>query len=627
MNFNPKAKEGKVYDRWMVLILLCSLLVMLFTLHDYGAGFDEPLLYQYANFLPSTYIKAAYGLPQPGFSDFGDLKYYGTSYILVGNLAVKLLNVIGGLDLYDRWHIVNFITFLSGSAVLFWLCKKFSSPLAAFAATLLYLTQPLLWGHAIMNPKDIPFATFFLFSVAAGVKMVDEIKRNPGHHPFTGKRVKAFFRHWYACLAAVLSGLLILDRAANHLFTLPLARSLINSLITLPASSPVKQFILSKAQHFGSLPAEQYVSKLMLQVSLVESILIAALILVAFGILVHRLNLAQRWILIAGVTLGFTTGIRTLGPAAGVLVLIYWIAQTKFKKLIPQAVFYFLVATIATYLLWPYLWQAPLSRFIESFSIMTHFPWPGSVLFEGVEYTAGALPWYYLPKLIGIQFTIPVLLLLFVATVTSIRELFKHGFAGNNTLILLIWFYFPLFTWMILRPNTYDNFRQFLFIIPPIFILISIALDALVNRTHSVYFRTGVLICLILPGIIAGVIQHPYEYIYYNSMVGWSQNIGRNYEADYWSTSFCEAGRFLNPMVTDASRVAFTNDVLAELFQRCITQKPQILVERAEISTISPDYSVISTRWGDDIDYFRWMPVIKTIKIGSTDLLVIKQAK
>ena len=133
--------------------------------------------------------------------------------------------------------------------------------------------------------------------------------------------------------------------------------------------------------------------------------------------------------------------------------------------------------------------------------------------------------------------------------------------------------------------------------------------------------------CLILPGIISGVLQHPYEYIYYNSMVGWSQNIGRNYEADYWSTSFCEAGKFLNPKLTDATSVAFTNDILAELFQRCITKNPQILVERSEISMISPDFSVISTRWGDDVDYFRWMSVINIIKIGNTDLLVIKQAK
>ena len=493
MNIAPNAKAGKFYDRLIVIILLFSLLLMLLTLHDFGAGFDEPLLYQYADFLPSTYIKAAYDLPVQGFNDFGDLKYYGTSYVLVGNLVVKLLTPIGSLDLYDRWHIVNFITFLSGSAALYWLCKKFSSPLAAFAATLLYITQPLLWGHAIMNPKDIPFATFFLLSVAAGVKMVDEIKRDPGACPFAWQGAKAFFHHWYAYLAAVLSGLLIIDRAANHLFTLPLARSLINSLITLPASSSVKQFILSKAQHFGSLPAEQYVSKLMLQVSLVESVLIAALILVLFGILVHRMNIAQRWILIAGFTLGFTTGIRTLGPAAGVLILIYWVIQTKFTKLIPQAVFYFLAAIITTYLAWPYLWQAPLNRFTESFSIMAHFPWPGSVLFEGVEYTAGALPWYYLPKLIGIQFTIPVLLLLIAGTVILLRELFKPSFFGTTALILLVWFYFPLLTWMILKPNTYDNFRQFLFIIPPIFILISVALNVLIKESLLVTCAQGLL--------------------------------------------------------------------------------------------------------------------------------------
>jgi hypothetical protein len=78
--------------------------------------------------------------------------------------------------------------------------------------------------------------------------------------------------------------------------------------------------------------------------------------------------------------------------------------------------------------------------------------------------------------------------------------------------------------------------------------------------------------------------------------------------------------------MTDSSKVAFTNRGLSRLFLRCTKKTPQILVERAAISKIDPDFSVILTRWGDDKDYFRWMTPIEIISIGNTELLVIKEA-
>jgi hypothetical protein len=60
------------------------------------------------------------------------------------------------------------------------------------------------------------------------------------------------------------------------------------------------------------------------------------------------------------------------------------------------------------------------------------------------------------------------------------------------------------------------------------------------------------------------------------------------------------------------------------MFKNCANPDFQILVERAEISKINPDYSVIYTRYGDDQDYFRSMKVIKTIGRGKTVFLVIK---
>ncbi len=52
-------------------------------------------------------------------------------------------------------------------------CRSLDEPNAAFGATLLFITQPLFWGHAFINPKDIPLFSLFLLSVYLGMRMHD----------------------------------------------------------------------------------------------------------------------------------------------------------------------------------------------------------------------------------------------------------------------------------------------------------------------------------------------------------------------------------------------------------------------------------------------------------------------
>jgi hypothetical protein len=46
---------------------------------------------------------------------------------------------------------------------------------AAFAASALFAFQPLLWGHAFINPKDPPFLVFLSGSIYLGFRMVDQL--------------------------------------------------------------------------------------------------------------------------------------------------------------------------------------------------------------------------------------------------------------------------------------------------------------------------------------------------------------------------------------------------------------------------------------------------------------------
>jgi hypothetical protein len=48
-------------------------------------------------------------------------------------------------------------------------------PTAALATSAFFSWQPLLWGHAFINPKDPSFLAFFLAAVCLGFEMVDNL--------------------------------------------------------------------------------------------------------------------------------------------------------------------------------------------------------------------------------------------------------------------------------------------------------------------------------------------------------------------------------------------------------------------------------------------------------------------
>ena len=87
---------------------------------------------------------------------------------------------------------------------------------------------------------------------------------------------------------------------------------------------------------------------------------------------------------------------------------------------------YGVVALIAMYLTWPYLWPDPIGHFFESARVMAEYPWKGQVLFNGVMYTSTDIPRSYLPVLLGIQLTEPVWFLFAVGLAAVVYESIKR---------------------------------------------------------------------------------------------------------------------------------------------------------------------------------------------------------
>lgn len=166
------------------------------TFRSYGLAWDEPLFYDYGEALkyaytPANWFSGDFDVTRSFGSSGSDHANRGPAYLLVATPLVSFFEWLG-LDLASAWHLTNFLTFNLGIYLLYRLASKWMSKESALAVAALFTFQPLLWGHAFINPKDIPFLTFFLGSVVFGFELIDEWKAN-NKIPISKLLLSAFF--------------------------------------------------------------------------------------------------------------------------------------------------------------------------------------------------------------------------------------------------------------------------------------------------------------------------------------------------------------------------------------------------------------------------------------------------
>ena len=172
----------KLRQHPILILLIINIVVGLFTFRDYGLSWDEPLFYDYANALgyaytPSEWFSGNFDLENAYGASGTDHANRGPAYILLAQPVVSVFESLGN-DNASAWHFVNFLTFQLGVYLLYRLAKKWMNPFAALASAALFAWQPLLWGHAFINPKDPPFLVFFLGAVCFGFEMIDGITQS-----------------------------------------------------------------------------------------------------------------------------------------------------------------------------------------------------------------------------------------------------------------------------------------------------------------------------------------------------------------------------------------------------------------------------------------------------------------
>jgi hypothetical protein len=189
----------------------------------------------------------------------------------------------------------------------------------------------------------------------------------------------------------------------------------------------------------------------------------------------------------------------------------------------------------------------------------------------------------------------------------------------------LAWFVLPIGAAVILQPTMYDNFRQFLFATPPIFLLAGQGIHAALQRLRRLEFVVMLWLVTLLPGLYGLVQLHPYQYVYYNLLIGGVAGAARNYELDYWAISYQQAALFLNQTAPPGARVIVWG--ADHLVQR-IARSDMEIVEYRKVrdqDASAFDYAVILTRHDKDLTLYLEASQVLSISRGGAAFTVVKQ--
>jgi hypothetical protein len=239
-------------EKPILLLLLVNIIVGIFVFRDYGYSWDEPLFYDYADALeyaysPNEWLSGNFDVSSSYGASGDDHKTRGPAYLLLARGPVYLLELLG-LDIASAWHLINFLFFQLGVYFLYRLALRWVQPSAALAAGALFSWQPMLWGHAFINPKDPPFLVFFLASVCLGFEMVDRLSDEviTNRQKFASVLVPAIFLGITTSIRVLgpFAGLLVLAYAAWRLgrglpgFLLPFVFYGLVAVMTMLATWP-----------------------------------------------------------------------------------------------------------------------------------------------------------------------------------------------------------------------------------------------------------------------------------------------------------------------------------------------------------------------------------------------------
>ena len=350
------------------------------------------------------------------------------------------------------------------------------------------------------------------------------------------------------------------------------------------------------------------------------------------------------------IALGLTVSIR----APGILLYAYfamfvgcfYLYTNKPKdyfssanlKIIKRILIYFVCIVVGahaiTTLTWPFIMPAPIGNTIKAFQELSQYHVSIRQNFGGVMIWSSLLPWYYIPKFILI--TTP-LIVIFGMLIYP----FVGGWKKENrfsTFLIYFAFIFPIFWIIYTNANVYGGWRHMLFVYPFIAISAGLAFNALIDfgkRNYQKILLTILPFAFLIPTTVFIIKNHPYQYVYFNRIVGGVPGAFGFFELDYYYHSTREGSEWVIANATktgleagDRIRVVSWHPSSVQYFFRHHTDRFEVGFSRwAERGNNDWDYAIFTiTGMSPDMlrsDMFPPTNTVHQIKVSGVPIAII----
>jgi hypothetical protein len=262
-----------------------------------------------------------------------------------------------------------------------------------------------------------------------------------------------------------------------------------------------------------------------------------------------------------GLLTGAALGIRVLGLLlfiyASFAIALYlprpWLVLDRARwrfliesslRLLPALMLAYAIMILA----WPWAGLAPLNP-IRGLLAFSEFHYEIRTVLAGRVYQMADVPRLYVP----IYFLIRVPLLVLIGVVLAMLPVLLPPRAarfgqlqGRDIALVSLTVIFPLTCQVICHGPAFTGLRHFLFVLPALAILAGIGLEAALSAlaVRSRVAASGglaIMTACFLYDAVTLARLHPYEYLFYNPVVGGLQGASRRYDLDYWFSSMPEA--------------------------------------------------------------------------------------
>jgi hypothetical protein len=530
---------NKIIDQLVLAVFAVMICLILLTFADYGVSWDEPIQAQYGNLVLSFF---ATGFDDRAVLTFQNLQSYGGLF----DALVELVAKASPWAPHETRHLVTALTGLLGIAGAWRFARYSAGPVAGLVTTLFLISVPSYYGHLYINPKDIPFAAGYIWTLYFIVKAFEEFPKIATRD------------------SLILGGVL------------------------------------------GTTLA----------------IRVGGVLLIGYiGLLAAFLLVWQRT--------GSATGPARTTPILGTV-----------RTLAPAAFRVFVPAYILMIAAWPSALVNPVFGPLLSVWRSMRFHWDHTTLLAGEYVRAMDLPAYYVPVYLGVKLPefllVAALILLPLAALGTGRALRNRDQKAICRYgILWLGIFFPLVSAVVLRSVHYDAIRHFLFVIPPLTVLLGIeaarAVEWLLPRRPRVVAGAAIFLAAeLIHTAWVGVTLHPYQYIYYNVLAGQVQGAAGRFELDYWATSYKEAIGKLAAFVDQEDKMR--NDSMVDRTYTVGVCGPAGAASpflpqgfRPAVKIEDVDFMVAFTRWSCDDKYLA--PTVAEVRRRGVRLSVVKDLR